>query len=248
MDSTNTATSITVVDGFAMTTEVGQDAAPRIRDLELGVELGYEKPISIRVLIRKLVKAGLLNDIVVIIAAKTTIQGITREEEEFWMTEEEAIFVTSQAKTDKARGITRRVIKAFIAMRESLVASVPVLAPEFVAMLAGVNGLSAALATTNAEVTRQAAITSQALANVDARIQRLEAGQRPSPAARAPDNRQTSFETPKPKALMTVRQRNFLRVLMAPADFETLTPELTVGEASQLIGRLVKSTKRKRSN
>lgn len=91
------------------------DNVPRIFDLELGRLLGYERPRKIRDLIKELVDGGHL------VADQRPGAGRGPRTSGHWLTEENALFVTTQSSTVVARHITRQVVRAFVAARHSLI-------------------------------------------------------------------------------------------------------------------------------
>ncbi len=92
------------------------DGEPRIRDLDLAEKLGYEHPRRIRELIEKNTsRLGVLT---------RTVQtpGATggRPGTEYWLTERQALFVTTQSRTERAADVSMMLVDAFIAVRQQL--------------------------------------------------------------------------------------------------------------------------------
>lgn len=117
---------IVIYEGFRIDISWA-DRLPRIQDLELAAALEYGQPRDIRKLIKRMQEQGFLTGIScrATVARQSTGQGGEREYEttEFWLTEEEALFVTSQGKTRRSREITCKVIKAFIQLRDYFLAT-----------------------------------------------------------------------------------------------------------------------------
>jgi hypothetical protein len=101
-----------------------EEERPRIRDVDLAERLGYERPRDIRKLIRRLRAEEKLNDFDLrATVARRQEPGMVApvEVEEFWLTEEAALLVTSQSDTAKAWEMTRTVIRIFrLAVRGEL--------------------------------------------------------------------------------------------------------------------------------
>ncbi len=85
---------------------------PRVRDLDLAERLGYERPRKIRELIARLEEQGKIGEV----SRRPTVglrgfaEGII---EEAWLTEEQALLVTTQSETPKAWEVTREVLQVF---------------------------------------------------------------------------------------------------------------------------------------
>jgi hypothetical protein len=109
------------VNDWDLITESGNEEEARVRDLDLGERLGYSRTRKVRELIKELVNAGHLPGIV----QRPTVgryeirPGVFHEteEQEYFLTEEEALLVTTQSKTDKAMAVTKEVIAVFVAFR-----------------------------------------------------------------------------------------------------------------------------------
>ena len=103
------------------------DKKPRILDLELAERLGYDRPRAIRILIRRLLESGQIRDVkqhdstrtleLNLVADET---GTTVGEIEYWLTEEQALFVCARSHTGRDAEAIGRVIASFVAAREQL--------------------------------------------------------------------------------------------------------------------------------
>lgn len=92
------------------------DGEPRIRDLDLAEKLGYEHPHRIRELIEKNSnRLGVLTRTV-----KTSGRAGGRPGIEYWLTERQALFVTTQSRTERAADISMMLVDAFIAVRRQI--------------------------------------------------------------------------------------------------------------------------------
>ena len=109
---------LVIFEGLTLGMDFSDDQ-PRIFDLELGHRLGYERPRKIRDLIKDLVAGG---HITVDDQRPGAGRG-PRTAGRHWLTEEEALFVTTQSGTDTARAITRQVVRAFVAARHCRVSN-----------------------------------------------------------------------------------------------------------------------------
>jgi len=100
---------------------VGQDAEPRVRDLDLGARLGYERASDFRALVKRLANSGILNDIDYIgVARRIELnpgRGSFRDVIEYHLTEVGALVAISRSDTAMATLITRQVIETFLAYR-----------------------------------------------------------------------------------------------------------------------------------
>lgn len=86
---------------------------PRILDIELAKRLGYARPAKIRELIERLMNEGILSRSEVFpTAGKTSPRG-GRPGTEFWLTEEQAVIVTTQSKTETAIAMLKTVVHVF---------------------------------------------------------------------------------------------------------------------------------------
>lgn len=91
------------------------DGEPRIRDLDLAERLGYERPRSIRDLIKKFE-----NEIGVCRVGRQTSEQGGRPGVEYWLTEEQALFIIAKSATPRATEILKAVITAFVAVRRQM--------------------------------------------------------------------------------------------------------------------------------
>lgn len=108
---------------------------PRIRDVELGEWLGYSRPRNLRRLVKQFAENG---DLPGILKRSATERFRTRHGgerpatvEEFYLTEEEALFIA--AKSDTARGsiVLKELIRGYTAAKAQLRAPTPAV-PHFV--------------------------------------------------------------------------------------------------------------------
>ena len=126
------------VEGLAFLRRDGGDEPPRVRDVDLAERLHYTRPRTIRDLIRRLIKQGKLQGVTMRRAvrriAKSGARGVAGIEErkidEFWLTEEQAIYVAMRSDTHKAHLFTIEVIRVFrLALRGVLPVPAPTFAP-----------------------------------------------------------------------------------------------------------------------
>lgn len=104
------------VDGLVFGHDDGSEE-PRIRDIDLAVRLGYERPRSIRVLIGRLVRDGKLNNSAL---CHALMRSGGRPAQEYWLTEAQAIKVAARSDTEKADTLLDEVIRVFILARKGL--------------------------------------------------------------------------------------------------------------------------------
>jgi hypothetical protein len=98
------------------------DEERRILDVELAKKLGFKKPRDIRELIERHEKSGDLPGVFhrrTVRRWKTGRNELAREVTEYWLTMEEALFVTAKSETKTANEILKAVIKVFVAAREA---------------------------------------------------------------------------------------------------------------------------------
>jgi hypothetical protein len=84
----------------------------RARDIDLGQFLGYGRPDSIRKLIKR--HEAHLNDFGPLLHDVAMVEigsGALKKVDEFWLNREQAIYLTTQAGTPKARALTVLVVK-----------------------------------------------------------------------------------------------------------------------------------------
>lgn len=89
------------------------DGEPRIRDLDLAEMLGYERPHEIRRLIER------HRDRLGLFVTMTKSHG-GRPGVEHWLTERQALFVTTQSRTERSADISMLLVDAFLAVRQQL--------------------------------------------------------------------------------------------------------------------------------
>jgi len=107
----------------------------RIQDLELGRRLGYERLRKIRALIKSRIAGGFLvfDDQRGAAPQKPRTRG--RPAGEYWLTEEQAFFVTTQSGTARARTLTLQLVRVFVTARRAL--HKPILDMELVGRVEG---------------------------------------------------------------------------------------------------------------
>ena len=101
------------IDGLTVTVDAD---APRVRDIDLAVRLGYERPRAIRDLIERLITSKNLNGSEVRRTVRQTSERGGRPATEYWLTEEQALMVVARSETPKATEILRAVIDVFMAV------------------------------------------------------------------------------------------------------------------------------------
>ncbi len=94
----------------------GQEGDPLIRDLDWAVRLGYPRPYEIRKLIKGMTEDEKLG-VVFASQAKTSRKG-GRPTREYYLTEEQAWLVATQAQTDRAWQVTRAMVRVFMLARQ----------------------------------------------------------------------------------------------------------------------------------
>lgn len=113
------------VEGWTLGT-LAEDSEhePRIQDIELGERLGFDRPLAIRDLIKRIVRTENPSGFTVVRTVRMTQMptGAARKTtaHEFWLTEEEALYVAARSETPKARAITREMIRVFMLARRGL--------------------------------------------------------------------------------------------------------------------------------
>lgn len=104
--------SLVKIEGFEL--EVAEDGEPRVRDVDLGQRLGYERPETIRDLIKRMIAAGEFE-----VPPRRTVRknaesfGKGRPAGESWLTEEEALLVCMRSDAPNAIPIRRMIVKVF---------------------------------------------------------------------------------------------------------------------------------------
>ena len=100
------------------------DSDPLIRDIDLAVRLGYERPRDIRQLIERLIRAGNLKDIRMRGAVQRIDLGQNRfrddEVEEYWLTQKQALKVIMRSDAAMADAIQDEIIDVYVAYRQGL--------------------------------------------------------------------------------------------------------------------------------
>ena len=91
---------------------------PRVRDLDLAVRLGFDRPTSIRVTIKRhadeLATYGQLHQIDAVVERDK--RGAI-EVSEFWLNEEQALLICMLSRTEKAKEVRAEVIRVFMDYR-----------------------------------------------------------------------------------------------------------------------------------
>lgn len=113
--------------GWKVATSGFPDAEHRIQDLELARKLGFARPRAIRDLVQRLIRDGKLNDSDIRRTVRQT-QSVGRPATEFWLTMEQALYVTAKSETATADEILKAVIKVFLAARELHAQEIPYIA------------------------------------------------------------------------------------------------------------------------
>lgn len=156
-----------VVEGWTLGVAQGTDGPePRIRDVDLGERLKLKDPRKIRQLIKSLVSAGIINPFAFMHAAG--INGRGRPATEFWLTEDEALFVAMRSDAEGAILLQREMIRVFMLARRGLLPQQSVELHQIFSQLAETNRSVLALAASMTNL-------SQALAANTQRIEALEA-------------------------------------------------------------------------
>lgn len=111
-------------DGWKLAVGGFEDPAHRVLDTELARKLGFGRPRDIRKLIENLVASGELPGIHVRAAVARTSMPRGGERatavNEYWLTLEEALFVTAKSETKSANEILKAIIKVFLSAREAI--------------------------------------------------------------------------------------------------------------------------------
>lgn len=103
----------TIIEGVSVAVING---APRARDIDLAVAMGYSSPYKIRDLIERYAGENGLGDIFTTVVKNEGQRG--RPSKERWLTESQALFVAAKSDTDKAIEILQTVIRVFVSVRE----------------------------------------------------------------------------------------------------------------------------------
>lgn len=123
------------VEGWSLLVPVGEDE-PRVRDIDLAVRLGYERPRAVRDLIERLAREKKLNDSEL---RRTVRQTAGRPSTEIWLTEAQALKVVAKSETAVADALLDEVIRVFMLARRGLLPQAappaPVASPDALAVL-----------------------------------------------------------------------------------------------------------------
>lgn len=91
-----------------------EDGTPRVKDVELGAWLGYKTERNVRTLLKKhLETLQEFGEVALQVAAQVRANGATHEVTEYYLNRDQAVYLTSQAGTPKARALTVYVVKVF---------------------------------------------------------------------------------------------------------------------------------------
>lgn len=101
-----------------------EDGAQRILDVELGKKLGFGRPRDIRKTIERFRESGELP----MVQTRDTVSRVARKGRgtveipvtEYWLTMDEALFITAKSETKVANRILKAVIRVFLAAREEI--------------------------------------------------------------------------------------------------------------------------------
>ncbi|UOF77362.1 P63c domain [Caudoviricetes sp.] len=108
-------------EGWKLAVAGFEDPAHRVLDVELARKLGFSRPRKIRELIARLVTAGELPGIhrrPTVGRRELSANIIETTVNEYWLTLEEALFVTAKSDTKTANDVLRAVIKVFLLARD----------------------------------------------------------------------------------------------------------------------------------
>lgn len=115
------ALATTDVNGWPLMAPEREDDEPRVRDVDLGERLGYDRERAIRDLIKRQRDKGEIPDVHVRRTVRRTQMptGGVRETvvEEFWLTEREALLVCSASDAPNAGTVRAALVDLFIAWR-----------------------------------------------------------------------------------------------------------------------------------
>lgn len=131
-------------------TKLADDDVPRIRDIDLAERLGFERLRKIREIIERQISLGNISPYVRPTVGRTSMpNGGKRETQvnEYWLTLEEALFITTQSETKRAVFVTKVMIAVFAAVMRGQTHAAPL--PAGVAE--AIDGLRADLAETKRE-------------------------------------------------------------------------------------------------
>jgi len=101
--------------------DMSAEDEPRVRDTDLADRLGYKQPRMVRKLIGRLIEIGEISDVL----QRSTVERYEsrpncwqeREVQEYWLTEEQALFVCMASKTQAAMQARKEVARVFMAAR-----------------------------------------------------------------------------------------------------------------------------------
>lgn len=142
---------------------------PRIRDIELGERLGFDRPRDIRKLVERLLSDGKLNDSSVrATVARTHIGVAERNVTEYWLSEAAVLKVVAKSETKVADALLDEMIRVYMLARRGLLSATVAAVPQF-----NLGELGRVIA---------AAITpmANAVASLSKRLEALEQGSRGS--------------------------------------------------------------------
>lgn len=123
--SASAITRTEAVDGWTLGF-AGETDEPRIRDVELGERLGFDRPRDVRKLVARVAKSPTFGAVEVCATVARTSGG--RPGSEFWLTEAQALKVIAKCETEKADTILDEVIAVYLAWRRGQVPQ-PTIAP-----------------------------------------------------------------------------------------------------------------------
>lgn len=89
------------------------DNKARALDVSLGASLGYGRPLAMRKLVRKLVEAGELGEVV----SRPSSSAADPGGREYWLTEEQALLACARSPGGRRPGVMRPIIEAFVDAR-----------------------------------------------------------------------------------------------------------------------------------
>lgn len=89
------------------------DNKARVLDVSLGASLGYGRPLAMRKLVRRLVEAGELGDVV----SRASSGAADPGGREYWLTEEQALLACARSPGGRRPGVMRPIIEAFVDAR-----------------------------------------------------------------------------------------------------------------------------------
>lgn len=131
------------VNGWELAVMAGEGEGEqelRVRDIDLGERLGFDRPRDVRKLIERYAKTGeitpLSNRATV---ARFDSAGNSRgsiEVTEYWLDEADALFVIAKSDTTKANALTREMIRVYMLARRGLLPGQAGIPNELIAALA----------------------------------------------------------------------------------------------------------------